>query len=133
MSARELLQAGLRSALRGHAPFSGGVTAVFDAPPLRAALPYALVDEPLLADWGTKDMAGREGRIAVLLRDTGERPIRLRTLIGEAEVAIEAMPRALGGGWFVTSLALVRSRVVREGDGRWMAASEWRVRMLREA
>lgn len=132
MSAHELLQASLRAALRGHAPFSGGVTAVFDAPPLRAALPYALVDEPLLVDWGTKDMAGREGRIAVLLRDAGERPVRLRTLIGEADAAIEEMPRALGGGWFVTSLALIRSRIVREGDGRWMAASEWRVRMLRE-
>lgn len=132
MSARERLQAGLRAALEAHAPLAGGVTGVFDAPPVRAVRPYALVDEPLLADWGTKDIAGREGRIAVLLRDAGERPARLRALLGEAEAAIEAMPRALGEGWFVTSLALVRSRVVREGDGRWMAASEWRVRMLRE-
>lgn len=131
MSAGERLQAAVVAALGAHPALAGGVTRVFDAPPLRAVRPYALVEEPLLADWGTKDMAGREGRIAVLLFDTGERPVRLRLLASEAEAAVPAMPRALGDGWTVASLAFLRSRIARDGEGRWVASSEWRVRMLR--
>lgn len=67
------------------------------------------------------------------LYDGGERPVRLRGLVGEAEAAIEAMARDLGEGWRVVTLLLARSRIVREGESRWMAMSEWRVRMLRES
>ncbi|WP_404336197.1 DUF3168 domain-containing protein [Sphingomonas sp. MMS12-HWE2-04] len=133
MNAHAALQAGLKAALDGHAPLKAGVTAVFDAPPLRAARPYALLEDPVLADWSTKDMAGREGRIAVQLFDSGEAPVRLRGLIGEAEAAIEAVARDLGGGWRVVSLGLIRSRVFRESESKWAAMSEWRVRMLRES
>lgn len=132
MSAREILVAGLRAALEAHGPLREAVTGVFDAPPVRAARPYALIEEPLLADWGAKGVEGREGRAAVLLFDLGERPARLRALAGEAEAAIAAMPAALDDGWRIASLTLLRSRVSREGDARWIAASEWRVRMLRE-
>lgn len=128
MSVQEVLQGALVEALAGLA-----VTAVFDAPPVRAARPYALVEEAWLADWSTKDMAGREGRFAVALFDTGERPARLRALAGEAEAAIEAMPRVLGEGWAITSLTLLRSRIARDGEARWTAVSEFRVRMLRSA
>lgn len=132
MSARALLQAAVKRALEEHAPLANDVTGVFDAPPSRAARPYALVEEPVLADWGTKDLAGREGRISVLVHDAGE-PARLRMLIEAAEAAVGAMPPNLGEGWRVTSLSLVRSRIVREGEGRRVAASEWRVRVLRDA
>ena len=131
MTLQELLQAAIKAALEDHAPLAGAVTAVFDAPPVRAALPHALVEEAVLTDWSTKDMTGREGRVTILLRDGGERPARLRALAGAAEDAIEAMPGALGEGWRIVSLVLLRSRIVREGDSRWMAASEYRVRMLR--
>lgn len=132
MNVRMLLQAAVKSALEQGAAVVGAVTRVFDAPPVRGTRPYALVEEPVLTDWGTKDMAGREGRFAVLLFDTGERPVRLRALTGDVEAAIEAMPRDLGEGWRVASLSFVRSRLLREGEGRWVASSEWRVRMLRE-
>lgn len=127
MSVQALVQAAMMAALDGLE-----VTGVFDAPPVRAALPYAVVEEAVLADWGTKDMAGREGRLAVAMYDGGERPVRLRELIGAAEDAVDAMARDLGGGWRVVTLVLARSRVVREQGGRWVAMSEWRVRMLRE-
>ncbi|NYT42465.1 DUF3168 domain-containing protein [Sphingomonas sp. R-74633] len=128
MSVQAVLQAALVEALAGLE-----VTAVFDAPPVRAARPYALVEEAWLSDWGTKDMAGREGRFAVTLFDAGERPARLRGLAGAVEAKIEAMPRAIGEGWEVASLVLLRSRISREGDGRWQSVSEFRVRMLRSA
>ncbi|WP_448662342.1 DUF3168 domain-containing protein [Sphingomonas sp. CJ20] len=131
MSVQSVVQDAVKAALAGHAPLA--VTGVFDAPPVRAARPYALIDEPVLVDWGTKDMAGREGRIAVRLFDSGERPVRLRTLAGAAEDAVAAMSPVLGEGWRVVSLVLLRSRILREGEGRWVASSEWRVRMLRSS
>lgn len=109
------------------------VNGVFDCDPVRAARPYAWVDEPVLADWSTKDMAGREGRFAVLLYDAGERPARLRALCGAVEEALESLPTDLGEGWHLLGPVLARSRIVREGEMRWMATIEWRVAMLRES
>ena len=132
MSLETLLQVALRDALAAHAPIGEAVTGVFDAPPVRAARPYALVEETLLADWSTKDMAGREGRVTVALFDEGERPARLRGLAGEVEAALAAMPRAIGEGWRVASLVFVRQRIVREEGLRWAAVCEFRVRLLCE-
>ncbi|WP_082731856.1 MULTISPECIES: tail completion protein gp17 [unclassified Sphingomonas] len=108
-----------------------GLAGAFDAPPVRAALPHAVVEEPLIADWGTKDQDGREARATVTIRDAGERPERLRALGDAVEAAVLDIAAELGGGWRVASLVLVRSRVVREGAGRWALISEFRVRGLR--
>lgn len=126
MSAREVLQAACVAAL---SDALDGVR-VFDAPPVRAPLPYAVVDEPLLADWSTKDMTGREGRIAIGLVDRGEQPVRLRALAGQAEDALAGMDAGLSGGWRIVTMQLIRSRIVRGQDG-WAGTSEFRVRMLR--
>lgn len=135
MSVLPMLQAALATALTDHAPLAGALTAIFDAPPVRAARPFAVIDETIVSDWGTKDMAGVEGRIAILLYDGGERPVRLRTLAGAVDAALDAMPRALGAPssaeWRIVSLVPVRSRILREGEGRWTAMAEYRVRMLR--
>lgn len=131
MSAQTVLGEALVAALKAHAGVARVVTAVFDAPPVRAARPYAEVAEALLTDWSTKDMAGREGRIAIVLRDAGERPVRLRVLAGEVDAAVEGLPRDLGEGWRIASLVPVRSRIVREGEGLWAGTNEYRVRMLR--
>ncbi len=130
MSATPELQAAIAVALAG-ADGLEALTAIFDAPPVRAALPHAVVEEVLFADWGTKDMAGREARAMVTLRDDGERPVRLRALAGAAEAAVLAMAPALGAGWRIVSMAFVRGRIAREANG-WVARSEFRVRMLRE-
>ncbi|MEP9400387.1 tail completion protein gp17 [Sphingomonas silueang] len=125
MIAGEALQAMLVAEL---AAALDGV-AVFDAPPVRGARPHALIDMPVLTDWGTKDAAGREGRVVVQLFDSGERPVRLRGLAAAAEAAVLAAPGAVAG-WRIVSLVFLRSRLLREGDGRWMAGIEFRVRML---
>jgi len=131
MSVHELLQAAFRAALEAHAPLADEVTSIFDAPPARGLRPYVLIEDALLTDWGTKDMSGREARVRVLLFETGERPDRLRRFAGEVDIAIEAMPRAIGEGWRIASAVFVRGRTLREGPG-WVVASEYRVRMLRE-
>jgi hypothetical protein len=131
MSAAVVLAEAIRAALRAHRPLADGLAGVFDAPPPRAATPHAVIGETQLSDWGTKDMAGREARVVVVLHDAGESPARVRRLSGEVEVAMAGLPRAVGGGWELASRALLRARIERKGEGRWVATSEWRLRMLK--
>jgi len=127
MSGRGVLQAAIVARLTAVLDVS-----VFDAPPARGGLPYAVVDEPVLSDWSTKSWSGREGRVVLTLHDGGERPVRLRALLAAAEDGLDGLPADLGEGWRVVRLALVRSRVLRVGD-RWRGTSELLVRMYRES
>lgn len=131
MSAAVVLAEAIRVALSAHSPLAEGLAGIFDAPPVRAATPHAVIGEALLSDWGTKDMPGREARVSVSLHDAGESPARLRRLSGELETAVAGMPRAIGGGWELASRVLLRARIERKGEGRWIATSEWRLRMLK--
>ena len=125
MSPREALQGAVVQALEG-----AGVRA-FDAPPVRAALPHAVVEEANLRDWSATTWEGREGSLAVTFHDAGERPVRLRAAMEAGEAAVAATGPALGGGWRVVQLRLQRSRIVRRGE-RWLGTSEFLVRMYRE-
>lgn len=129
MNAGAVLQTAVVALLRGE-PGLDEVT-VFDAAPVRAALPYAIVEEPLMADWSAKDWAGREARLAVLLHDAGERPVRLRGLAAAVENAVAALAPEIGDGWRIASLVFVRGRTARGAGERWISASEFRVRMMR--
>jgi hypothetical protein len=121
--------------LRAQGPLAG--VAVFDAPPVRAALPYLVVEEPVCADWSTKSWAGVEARVAVTLFDAGERPARLRGLLAAVEAAVAVMPPALDGGWRVARVALARSRIAQvrgtgAGGDRWLGQAEFVARVWRE-
>lgn len=132
MNPHETLASAVRVALAAHAPIAGVVNGVFDANPGRATRPYLLVDDPVLTDWSTKDQPGREGRLSVLVCDSGEARQRVRALAGEVEAALAALPSAIGDGWRIVSLVLQRSRMVAEGENRVTAVIDVRVRMLRE-
>jgi hypothetical protein len=126
---RAVLIAAVAARLRA-CPALRGVT-VFDAPPVRSGLPHVLIEEPVLADWGAKDLRGREGRLAVTIADGGERPERLRVLLAAAEAWVPAMPPELGAGWRLVQLRFLRSRIVRPGSGmgeRWTGTAEFMVR-----
>jgi Protein of unknown function (DUF3168) len=133
MNPHSALVGALADTLRTRPALRDAVTGIFEAPPTRAARPFVLIDEPVLTDWSTKDQAGREARLTILLRDSGERRDRIRRLAGEIEAAVAAMPQAIGDGWHIASLVPLRSRIVAEGDNRLTAIIEHRARMLREA
>ena len=118
------LQAAAVSALQA-APGIGGV---YDGPPLQAAFPYATVEVGPESDWSHKSAAGREVRLAVTVRDQGERPARLHRLMAEAEAAMNLLEAI--DGWTVVTIRFLRSRVVREARGPWSAVIEYRARML---
>jgi hypothetical protein len=106
--------------------------AVFDAPPLRAAMPQAVLGDPVLGAADGAGVSGRVGSIAVTCTDTGERPDRLRALVATIEAAMERVPADLGaGGWRLGGLRMARSRLVRGKGERWVATSEFAVRMFR--
>jgi Protein of unknown function (DUF3168) len=127
MSASEALEAAIVAALRA----ATGL-AVYDSPPVQAVFPYALVDCGPESDWGHKSGKGRELRVAVIVRDSGERPVRLRALMNDVEAALEAGPEA--AGWKVVTFVWLRSRSLREGRApgpvEWTGVSEYRARML---
>jgi hypothetical protein len=106
---------------------------VYPGPPLQAAFPYATVECGPESDWGHKSGRGREVRLAVTLRDSGERPDRAQAFAETVEAAIEAGLEV--EGWRLVTLALVRCRTVAEGRGGrlgWAVAIDWRARMLEE-
>ncbi|MEA3037725.1 MAG: hypothetical protein QOE79_238 [Sphingomonadales bacterium] len=127
MSASEALQSAVVAALR-----AGTGLAVYDAPPAQAVFPFALVEGGPEIDWGHKSGKGREMRVAVTVRDAGERPVRLLALLNEVEAALEAPPTA--AGWQVVTFAWLRSRSAREGRApgpvEWTGVTEYRARML---
>ena len=89
-----------------------------------------MIGTGLELDWGHKDGAGREVRLAVTRRDKGERSGRLRALAAAAEAAIEALDGEMGG-WRLVSLGFARGQVRAEPSGEWIAVSEYRARMLK--
>lgn len=103
---------------------------VFDAPPVRAALPYAVIEEPQLGAADAAGVAGRIGTLAISFWDAGERPVRLRGNVTLVEQLIEQLPGTLADGWRIGGLVLARSRLARTKDG-WLARSEWAVRIFR--
>ena len=116
---------------------AGGVVTTFDAPPVRAALPYAVIEDAVLARWGAAGIDGREGRVRIVLHDAGERPVRLRTLAADVEAAVTMLSGEIGDGWRVVALRLVGGRTQRSGGGngggdRWTATREFAVKLYRE-
>ena len=106
---------------------------VYPGPPLQAAFPHALVDCGAESDWGHKSGRGRELRLALTLRDAGERPDRAEAFAEVAEAAIEAGLEP--EGWRLVTLSLRRRRTVAEGRGGrtgWAVALDYRARMLAE-
>ena len=109
-----------------------GLSGVYGGPPITAVPPYAIVAAGPEADWSHKSGAGREVRLAVSIRDAGERADRVREMAAEAEAALEGLS-AEAGGWRIVSFRFLRSRTVAVGKASapsWAAVIEYRARML---
>ena len=128
MSARTTLQAAIVARLDAITGLR-----VFDAPPVRGGLPYAVVEEPVLQQADAAGIAGRTGTVAVLSYDSGERPVRLRALVTAIEAAMEDLSGDVGAGWRLVGVRLARSRLARTTEDRWRGVSEFAVRLYRES
>jgi hypothetical protein len=124
-SAAEALAEAVTAALRQVARLSS----VADGVPIQAGDAHAVVEIGPETDWGHKSGAGAEIRFALLVRCGGGRPDRARQLL----CAVREQVAGLGpefGSWRLVSLAMMRSRVVREPGPRWTGSAEYRVRLL---
>jgi hypothetical protein len=123
--------AALQAAALARLQSVAGLSGAYPGPPLQASTPYAIVEAGAEAGWGHKSGEGREARLAVGLRDQGERPDRIAARMAAAEAALAA-PLAVPG-WQLVSFVFLRSRLVREGrggDSAWSALIEYRARLL---
>ena len=127
-TAAQALQRALIATLRS-APFAPLLTGIYDGPPAAAICPFVAISDGSTSDWSTKDRRGREHRLSIAIWDDGAAPARLHDLLGQAQDAIEAMPRALPGH-AIASLVFLRARVVRDPDGPWAGRLDYRVRTL---
>jgi hypothetical protein len=107
-----------------------GIGRIYDAPPIQAACPHALVVVDGEVDWGHKSGAGREVRLAATIFDKGERPVRLRQLASEAEALLAGVEGPLPA-WRLVTMIFVRRRIVASRPGDWAAVLEYRARLLR--
>ena len=107
-----------------------GLSQVSDGAPLQAADAAAIVEAGPETDWGFKGGEGAEVRFAIVLRCGGEAPTRAR-MIGERIRSAVAEVGPDLGGWGLVSLAMLRSRVLREAGPKWAAVIEYRARMIR--
>lgn len=124
-SAGAAVRAGVLARLRA----VGGINGVWEGAGVSAAAPFLVLGDVVASDWGTKDAAGRELRVAVTVRDRGDTPARVEGIAAAVEAAVAGLPRDLGG-WRVASVVLVRSNVVAAGKGAWAAMVDHRVRVL---
>lgn len=134
--AAEALQASLLRTLQG----IGGLGA-FDGAPVQAAFPFALIEPGFESDWGHKSGEGREVRIAISVRDQGERPMRLQRLLRMAASRVNSALTV--EGWQLVTFVTLGSRIVRDRDATakagagavqiWAGIIEFRARMLARA
>lgn len=132
MSAEVAVRAAVIDALRADSALMDGLNVLFDGEPVRASLPYGVVGDCIGADWGGKDVAGRELRLTIGLHDGGETPGRLAGMIARIDPVLAGV--AVREGWRIVTARLVRSRVARAArqGGGWTAVVDYRVRAVRE-
>lgn len=126
-SAEQAVRAKALAVLAGDAELAGLVHGVFDGTLPRATAPYVAVGAAEGGDWGTKDRAGREVRLTVLLAGAGP------ALDDRAAARIGAVASALRGAaedWTVVSARVLRTRFAFVRDGGWRHETMLRCRCL---
>ena len=120
-----LVEAALAALARGRGPERGLRRAAADR-----AFPYATVEAGPENDWSHKSGEGRELRLAILARDKGESPRRLRDIAARIEAAAAGIGPELAG-WRLVNLVFLRGSMLRSPDAAWTAAIEYRARLLK--
>ncbi len=115
-SAEGAVRARALDLLAGDDALAAMVHGVFDGMPPRASAPYVMVGGAEGRDWGTKDRAGREVRLTLVLVGIGE-------AVGDgAARRIEGVVAAIRGtadGWNIVSARTIRTRFDFAREGGW--------------
>jgi hypothetical protein len=99
---------------------------VYDGPPTRAPFPYVTLDCGAEWDWSHKNGQGREVGVALTLWD--DRPERLDRAADALAARLEEL--GLVAGWQVVTFRFLRKRIMRDPNGPWAMALDYRARLL---
>lgn len=126
------LRAALIGWLRtGPAPLDR-LNAVEEESPLRASPPWLGIAASASTDWSTKDLKGREVRIALELHTRGDDVAGDGALVRAIDKRTEDLPR-LQGGFEVATVRFLRARAERRANDRRAVLLEYRFRCLETA
>lgn len=125
MGAGEAVQRAVVAAL------ADGGAVVFDGAPGRAPFPYLTVGDVGSTDWSHQGADGREVRVAVTAWDEAGAAARLHGAMAAAEAAVTGIAGSIDGGWQVASVALIRTRMVRDPVRPWAGMVDVRFRVAR--
>ena len=115
-SAEQAVRARALGLLMDDAVLAGLVHGIFDGTPPRVSAPYVTVGAAEGSDWGTKDRAGREVRLSVVLHGRGA------GLDDAAAGRIDAVVGGLRGAaedWEIVGARVVRTRFAFAREGGW--------------
>jgi hypothetical protein len=122
------LRAALITWLRSD-PALAGINAIEEESPLSTSPPWLGIAASASIDWGTKDRAGRETRIALELETRTDLTGGDAALLAAIERRILTLP-ILQSGFEVASIRFLRSRSEARDDNRRAALLEFRFRIL---
>lgn len=108
---------------------SAELNAVMEEAPSRTSLPWLAIAASASADWGCKELAGREVRIAIELHCRGDAPETAAALVSAIERRVETLPRTQEG-FSVASTQFLRARTEQRGESRRAILLEYRFRLL---
>jgi hypothetical protein len=103
-----LLRAALLAWLRAD-PALAALNSVAEEAPLRPSLPWLGIAASAGADWSTKELAGREVRIALELHCRGDEPASAASLAAAVEARVVTLPPAQAG-FAAVNIQFLRSR-----------------------
>lgn len=110
-------------------PQLASLNAIEEESPLKASVPWLGIVASAASDWGTKDRAGREVRIAIELIMRGDDPATNSALSRSIEQRIQSLPAAQPEFAVVTS-RFIRSRAERRARNLRALLLEYRFRLL---
>ncbi|WP_095012173.1 DUF3168 domain-containing protein [Tsuneonella mangrovi] len=123
------LRAALLDWLRsGPAPLDT-LTAVEEEAPARTTAPWLAIATSASTDWSTKDVAGREVRIALELHTRTDDPASGELLASAIGARIESLPRAQNT-FEVATILFLRTRTQRRANNARATLIEYRFRCL---
>ncbi len=123
------LRAALIAWLRAD-PALAGINAIEEESPLSASPPWLGIAASASIDWGTKDRAGRETRIALELETRTDRTAADAPLLAAIERRVLDLP-PFHPGFELASIRFLRSRSEARADNVRAALLEYRFRILK--
>lgn len=129
MSLESEVRAAMAAAIRDAGAVTGNANAVFATAPEDAVAPFVAIGDMLGFDWSTKDLRGRELRVAILAVDREPDPMRVADLADAAVAALATMPKRLGP-WQLGAIVHLRSLTRRRRGGGWAVEADVRVRAI---